>query len=51
MLEPSIYWGIVKIYTTDAKGIELGIVMAHHLKARSQQSYDSMHLGHDVSLI
>lgn len=35
MLEPRVYWGIVKIYTTDAKRVEMGIVVPHHLKVKA----------------
>lgn len=40
MLEPSSYWGLVKIYTTDAKWVEVCIVMPHYLETRQQQSQD-----------
>lgn len=40
MLEPSSYWGLVKIYTTDAKWVKVCIVMPHYLKTRQQQSQD-----------
>jgi len=40
MLEPSSYWGLVKIYTTDAKWVKACIVMPHYLKTRQQQSQD-----------
>lgn len=53
MLEPSSYWGLVKIYTTDAKWVEVCIVMPHYLETRQQQSQDlrsSPSRSHDCEL-
>lgn len=53
MLEPSSYWGLVKIYTTDAKWVEVCIVMPHYLETGQQQSQDirsSLSRSHDCDL-
>lgn len=39
-LEPNSYWGIVKIYTTDAQWVQIGTAMPHHLQTR--QDGDAM---------
>lgn len=41
MLVPSSYWGFVKIYTTDAERVEVGIMMPHDLETMQQQSQES----------
>lgn len=46
MLVPSSYWGFVKIYTTDAERVEVGIMMPHDLETRRQQSQESMTQTH-----
>lgn len=46
MLVTSSYWGFVKIYTTDAERVELGIVMPHDLETRQQQSQETVTQTH-----